>query len=61
MVGSRRSSLRCPGSSEVFRGGVVAYATDVKIAVLDVPEVVVEQNGVVSAECAREMARECGG
>ena len=46
-----------PGSSEVFRGGVVAYATDVKIAVLDVPEAVVEQHGVVSAECARAMAR----
>ncbi len=57
MVGSAALLTEVPGSSEVFRGGVVAYATDVKIAVLDVPEAVVEQHGVVSAECAREMAR----
>ena len=36
---------------------MVAYATDLKIEVLDVPEAVVEQYGVVSAECARAMAR----
>ena len=46
-----------PGSSEVYRGGVVAYATEVKLGVLDVPEVVVERHGVVSAECALAMAR----
>ena len=59
LTGGRLAALltEVPGSSEVFRGGVVAYATDVKIAVLDVPEAVVEQHGVVSAECAREMAR----
>ena len=59
LTGGRLAALltEIPGSSEVFRGGVVAYATDVKIAVLDVPEAVVEQHGVVSAECARAMAR----
>ncbi len=57
MVGCAALLTEIPGSSEVFRGGVVAYATDVKIAVLDVPEAVVEQYGVVSAECARAMAR----
>jgi PncC family amidohydrolase len=46
-----------PGSSEVYRGGVVAYATEVKLGVLDVPDHVVEQHGVVSAECALAMAR----
>jgi nicotinamide-nucleotide amidase len=59
LTGGRLAALftEVPGSSEVFRGGVVAYATDVKVAVLDVPETVVEQHGVVSAECALEMAR----
>ncbi len=46
-----------PGSSEVYRGGVVAYATGLKIDVLGVPESVVERSGVVSAECAVAMAR----
>lgn len=45
-----------PGSSKVFLGGVVTYATEAKIQVLDVPEAVVEEHGVVSEECAREMA-----
>lgn len=45
-----------PGSSEVYAGGVVCYATAVKVATLGVPEEVVEKYGVVSAECARAMA-----
>ncbi len=46
-----------PGASDVFRGGVVSYATAVKVEVLGVPEHVVDTFGVVSAECAGEMAR----
>ncbi len=46
-----------PGASDVFRGGVVAYATEVKVAVLGVPEDVVASVGVVSAQCAEAMAR----
>ncbi|WP_148615088.1 CinA family protein [Nocardioides rubriscoriae] len=46
-----------PGASDVFRGGVVAYATEVKVAVLGVPEEVVASVGVVSAQCAAAMAR----
>lgn len=45
-----------PGSSGTFLGGVVAYATDVKVKVLGVPEQVVEQHGVISRECAEAMA-----
>lgn len=45
-----------PGSSSVFAGGVVSYATEVKVAVLEVPHEVVEAHGVVSAECAASMA-----
>jgi PncC family amidohydrolase len=45
-----------PGSSAVFAGGVVSYATEVKQAVLEVPAEVVDEHGVVSEECARAMA-----
>lgn len=45
-----------PGSSDAFLGGVVAYATEVKIAVLGVPEELVERHGVISSECAEAMA-----
>ncbi len=44
------------GASEVYVGGVVAYATAVKVAVLGVPEQVVSGAGVISAECAEAMA-----
>ena len=45
-----------PGASAVFRGGVVAYATELKISLLGVPEDLVAEHGVVSAGCARAMA-----
>lgn len=45
-----------PGASRSVVGGVVAYATRVKMALLDVPEAVVAEHGVVSAECAAAMA-----
>lgn len=46
-----------PGASASYRGGVVAYASEVKVQVLGVPEDVVARFGVVSAECAAAMAR----
>lgn len=45
-----------PGASAVYVGGVVSYATAVKQQLLGVPDAVVEQYGVVSAECATAMA-----
>ncbi len=45
-----------PGASRAFVGGVVSYATRVKVSVLDVPPAVVEEHGVVSEECAEAMA-----
>jgi nicotinamide-nucleotide amidase len=44
------------GASSYFKGGVVSYATDTKIAVLAVPEELVKQHSVVSAEVAEAMA-----
>ena len=49
MVGARLTSV--PGSSDVLRGGVVAYASDVKFDLLGVPE-----GPVVTPDAARAMA-----
>ncbi|HEY0644098.1 MAG TPA: CinA family protein [Nocardioides sp.] len=46
-----------PGASRSFVGGVVSYATRVKISLLDVPASVVREHGVVSEECAVAMAQ----
>lgn len=45
-----------PGSSEVFLGGVIAYANEVKMSQLDVPGGMLAQYGAVSEETARAMA-----
>ena len=54
MLGARITDV--PGSSRAYRGGVVSYATDVKVSVLGVPEGLVAEHGVVSEACARAMA-----
>jgi nicotinamide-nucleotide amidase len=45
-----------PGASDVFRGGLVAYANEVKEARLGVPGAVLAAHGAVSAETAAAMA-----
>jgi nicotinamide-nucleotide amidase len=45
-----------PGSSRYFRGGLVSYATEAKIG-WGVNEDVIAEHGVISSECAHEMAR----
>ena len=45
-----------PGASAVFRGAVVAYATDVKAAVLDVPSDLLARYGAVHPDVAAAMA-----
>jgi nicotinamide-nucleotide amidase len=54
LVAARLTSV--PGSSDVFLGAVVAYANEVKISELDVPALVIERHGAVSAETAAAMA-----
>ena len=44
------------GASAVLKGGVVTYATEVKINVVHVDRNIVDQYGVISSECAKEMA-----
>lgn len=45
-----------PGASRVFRGGVISYASDLKVALLDVPDRLVQEGGAVQAEVALAMA-----
>ncbi len=45
-----------PGASAVYLGGVVSYATEVKQDLLNVPDDIVQTDGVVSARCAEAMA-----
>jgi len=47
---------RVPGASDVFLGGVVSYANRVKEQLLGVSPETLTTVGVVSPECAREMA-----
>jgi PncC family amidohydrolase len=46
-----------PGASAVFRGGVCAYSSDLKVSLLDVPDSLVRSDGVVSSTVAAAMAR----
>jgi len=46
-----------PGSSDYFRGSVVAYSNEVKIALLGVKKATLENYGAVSEQTALEMAR----
>lgn len=45
-----------PGASDVVRGGVVAYAADVKVSTLGVPAELVAERGTVDADVAAAMA-----
>jgi nicotinamide-nucleotide amidase len=54
LVAARLTGI--PGSSEVFRGGVVAYANEVKEGELGVPAELLAAHGAVSPEVAAAMA-----
>ena len=54
LVAARLTSV--PGSSDVFVGGIVSYADEVKQAGLGVPASVLREHGAVSAETAAAMA-----
>jgi nicotinamide-nucleotide amidase len=44
------------GSSNYFKGSIVSYATQTKIDVLGIPKSFIEENSVVSANVAKQMA-----
>ncbi len=54
LVAGRLTSI--PGSSDVFRGSIVAYENGVKESLLDVPGELLRRHGAVSAEVAQAMA-----
>jgi nicotinamide-nucleotide amidase len=45
-----------PGASAVFRGGIIAYATELKAALLGVPADLLARHGAVHPEVAAAMA-----
>lgn len=45
-----------PGASACLRGGIVAYATDLKARLLDVPQGLLDRHGAVHPEVALAMA-----
>lgn len=47
---------RIPGSSDVYRGGIIAYANEVKVAQLNVSEATLVEHGAVSEQVSCEMA-----
>jgi len=54
MVAARFAAV--PGASTVLRGGIVAYANDVKIEQVGVPSATITEHGAVSAEVALALA-----
>ncbi|GAA3187728.1 CinA family protein [Dactylosporangium siamense] len=48
--------ITVPGASAVFRGGVVAYATDLKASLLGVPPPLLHSHGPVDPSVAAAMA-----
>ena len=54
LVGERITAI--PGSSAVFVGGIVAYANELKVRELGVPEGLMAEHGAVSEPVVRAMA-----
>lgn len=54
-IGSALTSV--PGSSAVYKGGVICYTNWVKEHILGVPQTQLEEHGAVSAPVARAMAQ----
>ncbi len=52
-----KSLTDVPGSSEVYDGGIVSYANDIKMRFLGVERCVLDSFGAVSKPCAEQMAR----
>jgi nicotinamide-nucleotide amidase len=57
LVASRLAEV--PGASSWLRGGVVTYTNPLKVALLGVPEALLEEKGAVSAEVAEALAVGC--
>ncbi len=56
LVGSQLTKI--PGSSKVYRGGVICYSNEVKHRILHVPENVLSEKGAISQETAQILSDE---
>jgi nicotinamide-nucleotide amidase len=45
-----------PGSSDWYKGSIIAYSNEIKTNILNVPPHIIEQKGAVSSEVVAEMA-----
>lgn len=54
LLGSTITSI--PGASKIYRGGVIAYASDLKTELLGVSDTLLSQGGAVQAQVALDMA-----
>ncbi len=55
LIGGALTSV--PGSSAVYKGGVISYTDEIKRKILNVNDRILEDRGAVSAEVAQEMAK----
>ena len=46
-----------PGSSAVYKGGIISYTNEIKQSLLSVPEELLDSRGAVSGEVAAAMAK----
>lgn len=53
-LGSTITSI--PGASKIYRGGVIAYASDLKTDLLGVSQALLSEGGAVQAQVALDMA-----
>ncbi len=51
-----RSFTQNPGSSEYFKGGIVAYSNEIKIRILGISPDLISEKGVVNKEVVESMA-----
>lgn len=55
MIGAALTAI--PGSSKVYKGGIISYTNEIKSRMLDVPAELLSREGAVSGLVAQEMAR----
>ena len=52
-----KSFTEIPGAGSIFKGGLVVYSPEAKIKLAKVSPLILKKYGVISEQCAREMAQ----
>ena len=55
LIGATLTSV--PGASKVYRGGVISYASDLKVSLVNVSQTLLDEGGAIQAEVALAMAK----